>query len=136
LSLFDHLVGSREQLRGHGEAERLCGLEIDNEFVLGRRLHWKVRRLLALENAIDVSGRAAELIDPINPVGDQAAGGGIRAIGVDRGQPVSGGKRDHQIAITSRRRARCHDQTAIRRAGESCDGAFDLARYRQVAIQR
>ena len=67
MSLFDHLVGSREQLRGHGEAERLCGLEIDNEFVLGRRLHWKIIRLLAFEDTIDIAGRAPVLVDVISP---------------------------------------------------------------------
>ena len=58
---------------GTVEAERLGGLEVDHQFELGRRLHRQVGRLLALENAIDVAGRAPELVDPIRPVGDQAA---------------------------------------------------------------
>src|SRR6476620_9287591 len=37
-----------EHGRWHGEAERLGCLEIDHQLVLGRRLHWKVGRLLAL----------------------------------------------------------------------------------------
>jgi hypothetical protein len=47
-SLFDHLVGARKQCWRHGEAERLGGLEVDHQVVLGRRLHRKVRGLLAL----------------------------------------------------------------------------------------
>jgi hypothetical protein len=35
-SLFDHLIGSCEQRRRHGETERVRGLEIDSQFVLGR----------------------------------------------------------------------------------------------------
>jgi hypothetical protein len=35
-SLFDHLVGGGEQRRGHGQAERLSGLEVDYEFEFGR----------------------------------------------------------------------------------------------------
>jgi hypothetical protein len=34
-------------------------------------LHRQVRRLLALEDAVDVTGRAAELVDEIGAVGDQ-----------------------------------------------------------------
>jgi hypothetical protein len=37
--LFDHLVGAREQCSWQFEAKRLCGLEVDHQFVLGRRLH-------------------------------------------------------------------------------------------------
>ena len=45
------------------EAERLRGLEVDHQFVLGRRLHRKVGGFLAIEDAIDVAGRAPVLID-------------------------------------------------------------------------
>src|SRR5947209_10835954 len=40
----------------------------------GQRLHRKVGRLLALEDAIDVASCLPELIDLIRPVGDEAAG--------------------------------------------------------------
>ena len=38
--LFDHLVGACEYAWRNGEAERLRGLGVDRQFVLGRRLHW------------------------------------------------------------------------------------------------
>ena len=85
----------RARLR-HVEAERLGGLEIDDELVLGRRLHRQVGRLLALQDAIDIAGGAPVLVDEIRPVGDQAAGGDEVAIGVDRGQLVPGRQRDDQ----------------------------------------
>ena len=69
---------------GTVEAERLGGLEVDHQLVLGRRLHRQVGRLLALEDAVDVAGRAPVLVDQIRPIGDQAAGGDERA---DRGRP-------------------------------------------------
>ena len=39
-SLFDHLVGAREQRRRHGEAEGFRGLEVDHHLRLGQLLHW------------------------------------------------------------------------------------------------
>jgi hypothetical protein len=39
LRLFDHLVGAREHASDI-EAEHLGGLEVYDQFVLGRRLHW------------------------------------------------------------------------------------------------
>ena len=84
----------------HREAKCLGGLEVDHKFVLCRRLHWQVCRLLALEDAIDVTCRASVHGRPIRPIGDQAAGGDEEAIEVDRGQLVPCRKRDDQIAMS------------------------------------
>ena len=55
------LVGGEQRWR-HVKTKRLCGLEVDHKLVLGRRLHWQIGRLLALEDAIDVASRAPEWI--------------------------------------------------------------------------
>ena len=70
------------------QPERLGSLEIDHQFVLGRRLYRKNSRLLAIEDAIDISGRAPILVDKIGSIGDQAASDGERAFEVDRGQLI------------------------------------------------
>src|SRR5215475_10630092 len=48
---LDHLVGESKQLVGNGQAERLGGLEIDDQFEFRGLLHWQIRGLLAFENA-------------------------------------------------------------------------------------
>ena len=45
--LFDHLIGSSKKRGRYGKAERLRGLEVVYEFVLGRLLDWEVRGFLA-----------------------------------------------------------------------------------------
>src|SRR5262245_226315 len=67
---LDYLVGAIEHGRRHGEAKCPGGLEIDHQLVFGRRLHRKVCRLLALEDAINVSSRPPVLVDKIRPIGD------------------------------------------------------------------
>src|SRR6516162_11713567 len=102
-SLFDHLVGTREQRWRNGETKRSRRFEVDHRFVPGWRLYWQVRRFLALEDAIGVAGRLSILGNVIRPVGDQAASGDEGPFEVDRGQLVPGCKRDDQIAIEIRR---------------------------------
>src|SRR5262245_40964495 len=48
--LFDHLVGEREYLCRHVEAERVGGHDTEDQFVLGWRLNWQVAWLCAPEN--------------------------------------------------------------------------------------
>ena len=55
MDLLNHLVGASEHRGRQVEAQRLRGLEVYHQLVLGRRLHRQVGRLLALEDAIDVA---------------------------------------------------------------------------------
>jgi hypothetical protein len=61
--LFDHLVGAIEQRLWHGDAERLCGLEINQQFDFACLLDRKVGGLLALKNTGDITASKAVGID-------------------------------------------------------------------------
>ena len=50
----------------------LAVFEVDDQLVLGRRLHWQVGGLLSFENAIDISSRALVHLPGIMPVGGKA----------------------------------------------------------------
>src|ERR1700682_2550049 len=55
--LFDHRVGRHKKNRRHGEAECLGGLHVDDQLEFHRRLNREIRRILALEDAIDICRR-------------------------------------------------------------------------------
>jgi hypothetical protein len=55
-------------LRRNVDAERLGGLQVDDQFILRRSLHRKVGWLLAPQDTIDVAGRFSELVDVIRPI--------------------------------------------------------------------
>ena len=72
--VFDHFIGNGKQCRRHGKAERLRGLQVDRDLVFCRRLHRQVGRLLALEDAVEVAGRAPELVNRIRAARAPARG--------------------------------------------------------------
>jgi hypothetical protein len=51
--LLDYSICACEKRGRHSQAERFGGLEVDDQLVFGRRLHWQFGRLLAFEDAID-----------------------------------------------------------------------------------
>jgi hypothetical protein len=54
--LFDHLVGTGEYAGRNGDAERLRGLEIYNQFEFGRLLDWHIGRLIPNPDEADSRG--------------------------------------------------------------------------------
>jgi hypothetical protein len=74
-------------------AEGFGGLEVDDQFELGRLHNRQLGGSLAPEDAVDVAGREPELVGYIGPVGDQAAVDCVVVEGVGR-RPHHGGRCD------------------------------------------
>jgi hypothetical protein len=72
-SLFDHLVGELLELHRHVKAQGLGGLEVDHKLKLAWRLDREISWLGALEDAVDVPRRLAELFREIGAISDQAS---------------------------------------------------------------
>src|SRR5262249_10855702 len=73
--LFDHHIGCSEQRRRYCESKRFGSLQVHNQFISCRSLHWQVRWFLTSEDAIDIARRAAVLVSFIGSIGCEAASG-------------------------------------------------------------
>jgi hypothetical protein len=67
IALLNDLVGATEQWEREGEAKRLCGLEVDDQFNPGDLLHWQVSRFLAVQDSRGVATDQAISIGNVAP---------------------------------------------------------------------
>src|SRR3984893_8443245 len=58
VSLFDHVVGAREQERRHVEAKSPRGLQVNRQLEFGGCLHRKIRWFGALKDAVNITRRS------------------------------------------------------------------------------
>jgi hypothetical protein len=70
--LLDHLVGGDKQRVWRGQAERLCGLEVDHQLKLGRELHWQIAGPRTVENLIGEGGEASRACGEADAIADEA----------------------------------------------------------------
>jgi hypothetical protein len=59
---LNHLIGGDQETGRDGEPQRPRGFQVDNGFVLGRRLHRKVGWLVAAQDAVDIGRRPPILV--------------------------------------------------------------------------
>src|SRR5207244_9412076 len=85
---FNHLVGTAEHRDRHGDAERLCRLEIDEQLNFGGLLHRQVCGLLAFEDAPGIQAGQPILLLDAGSVRHQPTGRDERAIVIDPGHSV------------------------------------------------
>src|SRR5918995_2589266 len=72
-SLFNDLVRLQDQGLGDRHSERFRHPEVDDELELGRLLDGKVSWFRALEDLVDVGGRAPIVVGEAGPVCQEAA---------------------------------------------------------------
>ena len=66
--LFDHPVRADQEGLGDGQPERLRGRKVDDEIELNGLFDWKIRRLRAAQNPINITGSASEQVGNICPI--------------------------------------------------------------------
>src|SRR5712691_1381830 len=71
--LSDHLVRQEEECRRESEAERLGGLEVDDQLELGGLLDGEVPRLGAFQDAVHIVRSTAKHLRKARPIGHQPA---------------------------------------------------------------
>src|SRR5262249_42831376 len=107
---FNHLVGAAEERDRNGKAERLGGLEVDEQLDLSGLLDWQVGRLLALKNPTCVDASETVRVTT-SSIAHQAAGCGEITILINRWHSVKERQRGGLVSP----------------ANEECIGAYNKA---------
>jgi hypothetical protein len=113
-------------VRGHCEADRASGLEIDHQLMLGRCLHRQVAGFLPFEDAVNVRRCPQALLDRIEAIGNQAATCGIVTVRIDRRQTQPGSSANNLFAVAQIGRVRHDDETAVWFPRQCREGALDV----------
>src|SRR6516225_7903678 len=92
-SSFDHLGGAQQNRSWYRKVKRLGGLEVHGHLEFCWKLHRKIARLRAAQNAIDIRGDATPDVYPVDSVVEQTAVSGEVRYGIDRRYVVSGCRR-------------------------------------------
>jgi hypothetical protein len=97
--LFDQLVGAQEEGFWNLKPDRLRGGQIDNQLKLGRLHDREVAWLRPTQDFVNVLGRAAKLIIPVDTIGYQGARCYKLVERTDVGHPISPRQRDYQRCV-------------------------------------
>jgi hypothetical protein len=111
-------IGALQQGWRYIKTKRARRLQVQDRWVFGRRLHRKVGRLGAAQNAVNVGCRLPKKFDLIGVVGHQPAGRDENAEWIDRWQTIPCGERNDEIAMQKGHKAPQRErQRALRAQG-------------------
>src|SRR5262249_46126122 len=125
-SLFDHLVGEREQRGRNFDAQCLCGGEVDDQIEFSREFDRQVAGLFALEDPADVDTGAAISIRLTWSVADQAASLSVLALIIHRRQGMPGRERHELPALTDEEYSAADEQPTGARLHDLCEGGMEF----------
>ena len=125
--LFDHLVCSSKERGWYREAERLGGLQINDQKVLHRQLHRKFRRLCAMENVINIVGTTVKYISELSSVGEQTTFSGDNRCLIDRRNTIPRCQRYDQRAVDFDKIVRHAKKTTSRLAPKRGYSSLDFS---------
>jgi hypothetical protein len=96
--LFDRLVGAG---RWHVEPDRLGGIEIDDQFELGRLLNRKIAGLCAARDLVDIGGRASPQVGATDAIGRETTQEAAGTVGLVLGSVEARSRDELEVALTA-----------------------------------
>src|SRR6266567_5305671 len=107
---FDHLVGAGKDGCRNVDAQRLRGLEVDDNVEFCRQYHRQFGRLLTLHNTADVVTGLAVGIGSAGTIADEAAGFCLLAISENRRHAIARHQDDQLNALTEEKGVGTYDE--------------------------
>src|SRR5262245_16183085 len=124
LMLLDHLVGAADEPRRHRQADCSRGLQIDRHLEFGRELNGKIAWFGALQDTVNITGRATMEIGEINAVRNQPSDANPKGIWIRGRQAKTVSERNDQFALSRRVSCRYDNQASLRPLSECSNGSL------------
>src|SRR5262249_16551813 len=125
--LFNDLVRLSGEVGRHFDAERLGGLEVDDELKFGGLNYRQVPWFLALENPPGIDAGLTIALADVGTIAYQAAGQRVFTLVGHRGDSVSRRQSDYSIALTVEERIRADQHRSGLQLHRTCKCRIDFA---------